>query len=156
VKWRRAPRAISDDEQIARYAYALGNVPASVADKAYAVAFMHLAPPQRQELVTELCAELPVAPAGPVTDDPWTFAALMRDLHARAAVVGLRGAAAFAAAFVASPPIVAYFTTGAGSVAIDDRPLWLQELVGHEVAPIDGGRLHHRPGVDTDGRYSDG
>ncbi|MBD3942727.1 hypothetical protein IF188_13580 [Microbacterium sp. NEAU-LLC] len=144
---------ISDDEQIARYAYALGNVPASVADKAYAVAFTLLDPALRQELVDELCAQLPVAPAVPVSDDPWAFAALMRDLHARAAIVGLSGAGAFAAAFVSSPPIVAYFTTGAGSVAIDDRPLWLQELVGHETAPIDGGRMHHRPGVNTGDWY---
>ncbi|WP_345545787.1 hypothetical protein [Microbacterium jejuense] len=144
---------ISDDEQIARYAYALGNVPVSVADKAYAAAFARLAAVQRQNLLDEVCAQLPVAPRAPILDDPSAFAALMRDLHARVAVVGVRDAGSFAAAFVVSPPIIAYFTTGAGSVAIDDRPLWLQELVGHETAPIDGGRMHHRPGVNTGDWY---
>jgi len=149
VRKRHAERAISDAERIARYAYVLGNVPASVADKAYAAAFARLSAAQRQEIVGELSSRLPVAPQAEASEDPEAFAVLMRDLHSRAAFVDIRGAGALAAEFVSSPPIVAYFTAGAGSVAIDQQPPWLQELAGHEVAPIDGGRMPHRFGVDT-------
>jgi hypothetical protein len=153
VKRRHVPQAISEDEQIARYAYLLGNVPASVADKAYAAAFERLPAAPRGELVDQLCAELPVASAQPVPADPFAFAMLMRNLHARAAVPGIRGAGAMAAEFIGSGAIAAYFTTGAGSVAIDQQPLWLQELVGHVVAPLDGGRAQHRPGVKSEEWY---
>lgn len=153
MKRRHEQHALSEEEQIARYAYVLGNVPASVADRAYAAAFARLAAPQRQEFLSRLRSQLPDAPSEPTSDDPDAFALLMRDLHARDALVRTRGADVLAAEFVESPPIVAYFTTGAGSVAIDQQPLWLQELVGHETAPIDGGRTHHRHGVDSGGWY---
>ena len=68
----------------------------------------------------------------------------MRDLRSRDAFVRLEGAGAVAAAFVASPPIVAYFTTGAGSVTMDHQPSWVHQLAGHDTAPIDGGTVHHR------------
>ena len=73
----------------------------------------------------------------------------MRDLHSRDALVRVSGVGAFAAEFVASPPIVAYFTAGAGSVTIDQQPLWVQELAGHETAPIDAGRMDHRHGPNS-------
>ncbi|KRA23307.1 hypothetical protein ASD65_01885 [Microbacterium sp. Root61] len=149
MKRRHEQQAISEDEQIARYAYLLGNVPASIADKAYAAAFARLSAAQRPELLGQLRSQLPVAPKEPASDDPEAFAVFMRDLYARDALVRVRGAGAFAAEFVASPPIVAYFTAGAGSVAMEQQPLWVQELAGHETAPIDGGRMHHRHGVDT-------
>ena len=149
MKRRHTQRAISEDEQIARYAYVLGNVPASVADKAYAAAFARFSPEQRETIVGALRSQLPVAPQDAASDDPETFAVLMRDLQSRVALVQIRDAGAVAAAFVASPPIVAYFTSGAGSVTIDQHPPWVHELAGHETAPIDGGRSHHRPGVNT-------
>lgn len=147
---------ISDDEQLARYAYVLGNVPHSVADKAYAAAFARLPDERRREIVHELIAQLPSAPQRPAPLDPPSFAVLMRDLQARAAIVGIPGAAALAAEFVASPPVAAYFTTGAGSVSMDHQPPWVHELGGHETAPIDGGRAHHRPGVDLGDWYGTG
>jgi hypothetical protein len=149
VKRRQTQRQISRDEQLARYAYLLGNVPASVADRSFAAAFARLSDVQRENLLDELCALLPGAPARPRSDDPEAFAVLMHDLFARDALVRVAGAESLAAAFIASPPIAAYFTAGAGSVMIEHQPLWVQELVGHETAPIDGGRLHHRPGVNT-------
>lgn len=149
MKRRHAQHAISEDEQIGRYAYLLGTVPASVADRAYAAAFARLPAAQRQEIVGQLRSQLPVAPKEPASDDPEAFAALMRDLHARDALVRLSGAATFAAEFVASPPIVAYFTTAAGSVTMDQQPLWVHELAGHETAPIDGGQMQHRRGVNS-------
>ncbi len=54
------------------------------------------------------------------------------------------GIGAFAAEFAASAPIVAYFTSGAGSVTVDHQPLWVQKLAGHETAPIDAGRRDRR------------
>lgn len=149
MKKRQAQRVIREDEQIARYAYVLGNVPASVADKAYAAAFTRLPAAQRQEIVGQLRAQLPVEPREPASDDPEAFAVLMRDLHARDALVRLRGAGTVAAEFVTSAPIVAYFTAGAGSVTIDQHPPWVHELAGHETAPVDGGRMHHRYGVNS-------
>ena len=74
----------------------------------------------------------------------------MRDLRARYAIVTVPGAAVLAAAFVGSPPVVAYFTTGTGSVSIDQQPPWLHALAGHETAPIDAGRAsHHGPHSGT-------
>ena len=152
MKRRHTQREISEDERIGRYAYLLGNVPASVADKAYAAEYARLSTGQRRELVDELCSQLPVAPAQPVAD-PDAFAMLMRNLHARDAVVRVRGADTLAAAFIASSPIVAYFTSGAGSVVIEQQPPWVQDLVGHVIAPIDSGRAHHRPGVNSGDWY---
>jgi len=144
VKRRHAQHAISEDEQIGRYAYLLGNVPASVADKAYAAAFARLSAAQRQEILGQIRPQLPITPQEPASDDPEAFAVLMRDLRSRDALVRVSGVGTFAAEFVASPPIVAYFTAGVGSVTIDQQPRWVQELAGHETAPIDAGRMHHR------------
>ncbi|MDY0908770.1 hypothetical protein [Microbacterium sp. CFBP9034] len=149
MKRRHAHSAISEDEQIARYAYLLGNVPTSVADKAYAAAFARLSAAQREGIIGELRSQMPSGPEETASDHPEGFALLMRDLHARYALVRIPGAAAIAAEFVASAPIAAYFTSGAGSVAVDQQPLWVHELVGHETAPIDAGRMHHRHGVDS-------
>lgn len=140
MKRRHAQQLISEDEQIARYAYVLGNVPAVIADRGYVAAFQRLATPQRERLMNWLREQLPAGVQEPTSDDSEAFAILMRNLHARYALVTAPGAAALAAAFVASPPIVAYFTTGAGSVAIDQHPPWLHELAGHETAPKDAGR----------------
>lgn len=140
MKRRNAKPLISEDEQIARYAYVLGNVPAVIADRGYVAAFQRLAAPQRERLMNWLREQLPAGIQEPASDDPEASATLMRNLHARHALVTAPGAAALAAAFVTSPPIIAYFTTGAGSVAIDQHPPWLHELAGHETAPKDAGR----------------
>ena len=143
MKRRHAQHAISEDEQIGRYGYVLGNVPANVADKAYAAAFARLSATHRQEILGQLRSQFPVAPQIPASDDPEAFAVLMRDLRSRDALVRVSGVGAFAAEFVASPPIVAYFTAGVGSVTIDQQPLWVQELAGHEPALNDAGRMNH-------------
>lgn len=153
MKSRKGQRAISADERLARYAYLLGNVPTSVADRAYAAAFSRLSDLQRENLLDELCGLLPVVRIRPASDAPEAFAALMHDLFARDALVRVSGADALAEAFIVSGPIAAYFTAGAGSVMIEHEPLWVQELVGHETAPIDSGRMHHGPGVISGERY---
>lgn len=153
MKRRQTQRVVSANDQFARYAYLLGNIPASVADKSYAAAFARLSEVQRQNLLDELCSLLPSEPARPGPDDGDAFALLMHDLHARSALVQVSGADTLAAEFIASGPIAAYFTAGAGSVVIEHQPLWLQELVGHEIAPIDSGRMQHRPGVSSGDWY---
>lgn len=149
MKQPRTRQSISSDEQLARYAYVLGNVPASVADKAYAAAFAQLSDRQREVLLGELRAQVPdgADPASKV--HPEDFALCMRDLHWRSALVRVASAHVLAGEFVHSPPIVAYFTVGAGSVTIDQQPPWIHEMAGHETAPIDGGRMHHRQGVNS-------
>lgn len=151
MKRRHAAHPLSDEEQMARYAYVLGNVPASIADRAYAAAFARLPTARREELVDELRARMPDQPERSAPGDPDAFAMFMRDLHARDAVVSVPGAAELAAGFVESPAIVAYFTTGAGSVTMDQQPPWVHEMAGHDTAPLDGGTMHHRKGVDSGG-----
>ena len=145
MKMRRGQHVISEDEQIGRYAYALGNVPASIADRAYAAAFAQLSMQQRQGILEQLREQLLIERQMTASDDPEAFAVLMRDLYAREALVRVGGIGAFAAEFAASAPIVAYFTSGAGSVTVDHQPLWVQELAGHETAPIDAGQRDHHP-----------
>ncbi|SFS17998.1 hypothetical protein SAMN04487846_3707 [Microbacterium sp. cf046] len=138
--------ALSADEQIWRYAYVVGTVPASVADKAYAAAFARLSMAQREDLVDELLSLMPAGAGGPSVTDPEAFAMFMQDLQSRNALVRVRGASAFAVEFIASRPVVAYFTVGTGSVEIDRHPPWIHELAGHETAPFDAGGSH-RHGV---------
>jgi len=140
---------VDEEQQIARYAYVLGSVPASVADHAYAFAFMQLSTEQRLDILGQLLVRVPVAPEGPPSDEPEAFAVFMRSLHARDALVGIRGAARLAAAFVSSPPVVAYFTVGVGSVSIDQHPPWVHQLAHHVTAPIDGGTQQPGRGVNS-------
>lgn len=144
----RAPRPISNDEQLARYAYVLGNLPASVADKAFAAAFARLSDEQRRALLDELHSELPAQTETTAAIDPETFATMMRDLQWRSAFAQIDSAHVLAAEFVRSAPTVAYFTVGAGSVTMDHQPPWVHELAGHETAPLDGGTMHHRKGAN--------
>ena len=149
MRWRHEKQPVlSDDEQIGRYAYVLGNVPASVADKAYAAAFAGFPAAQREDILGQLLSQLPPGAETPPSDDPLAFASFMRDLMSRDALVRIPSAAVFAAAFVASPPVAAYFTTGAVSVNMDHQPPWVHALGGHETAPVDAGRVHHRPRLD--------
>ena len=74
MKKPRQARPISHDEQIARYAYVLGNVPASVADKAFAAAFAQLSEAQRRVVLDELRAQVPAQAAAPTDPDPESFA----------------------------------------------------------------------------------
>ncbi len=141
---KRGRSAIDDEEMIARYAYALGYIPASVADRAFAAAFARLSPEQRRDILDQLCAQLPTLTDEVRSDAPEDFARMMRSLYARAELVRLRGAAELAAAFVTSPPVVTYFTTGVGSVSIDQQPLWVHQLARHETAPIHAGSVRPR------------
>lgn len=152
--WRPSQHAISDDQLIARYAHVLGEIPSSVADKAYAAAFDRLPESIRRALVGELRTQLPGDRQGPAPDDPHAFSVLMRDLHARIALITCRNAGALALAFVMSRPVAVYYASGAGSLSIDHQPPWVHDLAGHETAPIDGGTSHHGKGAITGEWYS--
>jgi hypothetical protein len=149
MKKRHPDHRISEEELIARYAYVLGNVPTSVADRAYAAAFARFSAGERQEIIGQLRSELPAEAEEPASDDPEAFARFMRNLHSRSAIVRIPAAGAVASAFITSPPVISYFTAGAGSVTMDHQPPWVHELAGHETAPIDGGTINHRKGVNT-------
>lgn len=142
MRKHRAASPISADELLWRYAYVLGNVPTSIADKAYAAAYGRMPPAERERLVDELLAMLSGTDAAPAAADPEAFALFMRNLAARDAFVRAPSAGILAAAFITSAPVVAYFTTGIGSVSIDQHPPWIHELAGHETAPIDAGGNH--------------
>lgn len=146
---KRSRPEIDEEQQIARYAYVLGTVPASVADHAYASAFAQLSTEQRLDVLGQLLVLMPVVPQDRPSDEPEAFAVLMRSLYAREAFVGIRGAARVAAAFVSSPPVVAYFTVGVGSVSIDQHPPWVHHLAHHVTAPIDGGTTQPGRGVNS-------
>lgn len=147
MRKHRAPNAISADELLWRYAYVLGNVPTSIADRAYAAAFDRLSAPQREQVTAELAGLVPVPESAPSDADPGAFAVFMRNLAARDALIRAPSAGVLAAAFVTSAPVVAYFTTGIGSVSIDEHPPWIHELAGHETAPIDAGAPSRRQGI---------
>lgn len=148
MKKQRAPRPISHDEQMARYAYVLGNVPASVADKAFAAAFAQLAEAQRRVVLDQLRSQLPDQAEAATDLDAESFAENMRDLHWRSALARIESAHVIAAEFVRSRPAIDYFRVGAGSVTMDHQPPWVHDLAGHETAPLDGGTMHHRQGMN--------
>lgn len=151
---KNARKAIDEDEQIARYAYVLGTIPDSVADRAYASAFSRLPPDDRLDIVRQLHAQMPGAEGDVLCESPEAFARLMRSLHARYAFVGVSGAARLAVEFVASPPTVAYFTVGLGSVSIDQHPPWIHDLARHETAPLQAGMLPPREGLNVGGWFA--
>lgn len=146
---RHAQQAIDEDEQIARYAYVLGAIPVSIADRAYASAFAQLTSAERLDIVEQLREHVPAPPSEPPSDGPDAFAGLMRSLYAREAFPRIRGAAALASRFIASPPVVAYFTVGVGSVSIDQHPPWVHQLARHETAPVKAGTIQPRGASDA-------
>jgi hypothetical protein len=147
VRKHRAPSAISADELLWRYAYVLGNVPTSTADRAYAAAFDRLPAPQRERVTAELAGLVSLPERVPLAADPGAFAVFMRNLAARDALIRAPSAGVLAAAFITSAPVIDYFTTGIGSVSIDQHPPWIHELAGHETAPIDAGAPSRREGT---------
>lgn len=150
---RHALRALSDDEKIARYAHVLGEVPSSIADRAYAEAFERLPSSVVHGLIAEVCAQLPGAGTDGAPDDAVGFALLMRDLHARVAVVTCTAAAELAVAFVTSRPVAAHYRSGTGSLSIDHQPPWVHALADHETAPVDSGTAHHGRGAISGEQY---
>lgn len=143
VKRSRRAAALSERELEERYAYLLGVLPDSVVDRAHAAVLEHASPAVRDEVLTLVDHPSPgrSGDADEVSPAAAIGAALRRDPSVREAL-----APALASAFMASGPVAAYFTVGVGSVSIDDQPLWVQEMVAHETAPIDANSVHHRIG----------
>ena len=144
---KRQVNAVSDDEQIARYVHLLDTLPSSVIEKAHAAAFADLSVDQRAEVCGRLRSFLPEG--GAADPQPDVLASLVRDAGPREAMMSTAVAGVVASHFVPSAAVVAYFTVGAGSVMIDEQPPWVSELADHDSAPIDGGTVNHRKGVNS-------
>jgi hypothetical protein len=158
-KRRLAP--VSQDDQIAHYAYLLDTLPSSVIERAHAEAFTQLSAAQQQALFEQLRPLLSDDEPAVSSADPDMLATLFRraeqhrvnadgasvenprDAMTRSAVI-----APVASGFVAAGAVTSYFTVGAGSVTIDVQPLWVNELVHHESATIDAGTKNHRRSPD--------
>lgn len=141
--------AVSEEEQMKRYVYLLESLPRTVVEHAHAAAFAELSPAQRQEVSDVVGPLVSDAPGVSATSDSEVLAGLVRDPEPRAALLHADISRTVASLFVTSAAVVEYFTVGVGSVMIDERPPWVQELAGHDSAPIDAGTINHRRGVDS-------
>ncbi|GAA1983227.1 hypothetical protein [Microbacterium pumilum] len=149
TKAQHKRQALSQDDLITRYGYLLSVIPRGVADHAHVEVFGELSRTQREGLLEEVVPLLPEAWGAATSEDPQTLAALMRDVLPRDAMLHSEIGGAVANRFIASAPVAAYFTAGAGSVSIDQQPAWVQALIDHESNPIDAGNMHHRKGVNS-------
>ena len=126
---RRQSSEVSPDVAIARYDHLLDILPVTVIRTGHAAVFGDLPPDQGRRMNEALVS------AG---------AAAMRDALAGDGILEH-----VARQFVMTDAVRVYFSTGAGSVSIDRQPLWIADLVNHEIAPIDAGRMNHRKGVNS-------
>lgn len=138
MKRSRHEPALSERELSERYDFLLSALPDSVVDRAHADVLERSTPAVRDDVRAVLNE-----PAG--TDDAMLAAAVGAALH-RDPGLHSQLAPALAAGFIRTAPVAAYFSTGVGSVTIDQQPLWVQELVAHEIAPIDSTAVHRRIG----------
>lgn len=151
-------------EQIAHYIYLLDVLPGSIVEAAHITVFGGLPAAQREDLLEQLRPFLSDDERESASADPDVLAGFIRSAEVRrtaadaAPVADPRAAmtragvlGSVASAFLTVHGVRSYFSVGVGSVAIDDQPLWVQELVGHESAPIDAGRMHQRPGAGSAG-----
>ncbi len=144
MKGSRRAKPVSERELGERYAYLLGVLPYSVVDRAHATVLEHASPAVRDEVRAGLKDAAEPGDLGAIEDASLAAAigaALRRDPGLLSPL-----APAIAAAFIVSAPVTAYFSTGVGSVTIDQQPPWVHELVAHEMAPIDATTVHHRLG----------
>jgi hypothetical protein len=141
--------AVPPDEQMARYAYLLGTLPVGIAQKAHASAFAKLSVDQREALLDRLRTSVPVAEGDGSSSEPDALARMVGEAEPREAMLHSSVGPTVAASFTSSDAVVAYFTAGVGSVTIDDQPPWVSDLVGHDAAPVDGGRVNHFKGVNS-------
>ena len=147
AKSKHERQVVPQDELVTRYGYLLSVLPQPVADRAHVSAFEELSSTQREGLLEEVAPVLPDAWRAATSEDPDALAILMRDVLPRDAMLHSGIGGEIANRFIASGPVFAYFAVGVGSVSIDHQPLWVQELIHHESAPIDAGTMHHRKGV---------
>jgi hypothetical protein len=135
VAMRRRHGDPSDDERRARYLYLVDVLPRSVLEKAHIEALSELTAEQRGEVFDGLLPGL--SGTDPPAPDPGPLAELLHSDAGRAAMLGTGPAAAIVRRVPWSRAVAAYFSVGVGSVSIDDQPPWLQDLVGHDGAPLD-------------------
>jgi hypothetical protein len=153
---RRQPYAAqTDEERMARYVYLLNTLPSSVVESAHATAFAELPAPQRREMFEQLRPFLSENERGASADDPTVLARLFRRAEEHRAERARRGSAErddaasgpavvdgadtrtmltnagvmtiVANQFLLSAAVSAYFTVGAGSLALASEPAWVSE-----------------------------
>lgn len=139
---KRRQHVLGDEEQRARYDYLVQALPASVLEHAHSAALEEFTDAQRATVLAVLRPF--VLDQGAASPDPQALAAVLGGAAARDAILATPDATAFAARVAETAPVVAYFTTGAGSVAIDGHPPWVQELAGHDGAPLDAATYRRR------------
>lgn len=108
---RKTPyRAATEEEQIARYVYLLGSLPASVIESAHASAFADVPPERRRQMFEQLRPFLAESERDAAAEDPTVIARLVRRAEEHRA---RRAAEADAATRAAAAP-------AATAVAVDD------------------------------------
>jgi len=146
---RKRQVPVPEQEQIARYSFLIDKLPSAVIEKAHAAAFTELSADQREVVFRRLRPLLSGGDGEASVPEPDALASIVRAAGPRDAVISTGVAGVIASEFIRSAPVVAYFAVGAGSVTIDEQPPWVSELVDHDAAPIDGGTVNHRKGVNS-------
>jgi hypothetical protein len=131
--------AIPEDERVVRYVYLVQTLPWSILESAHATAFEDLSPEQRRDLFARLRPAMTDEERAGGADDPATLAAIVRrantqhavadaagtDVDTRAAMRDAGVLGVVTTGVLAAHSVVAYFTTGAGSLGIADEPEWV-------------------------------
>ena len=137
--------ALSEEESVSRYSYLVDTLPVVVIESAHATAFEGLSPEQRRDLLDRLEPSMSDDERSRAGDDPDTLAAVVRradtphaehaetdaaasvpaELDTRAAMRDAGVLGLVATGVLAAHSVIAYFTTGAGSLTIADEPEWL-------------------------------
>ncbi|SDH30453.1 hypothetical protein SAMN04489810_2732 [Microbacterium pygmaeum] len=119
-------------------------LPSSIVEAAHITVFGGLAAAQCEDLLEQLRPFLPDDERESASAEPDVLAGFIRSAEVRrtaadaAPVADPRAAMTragvlgpVASAFLTVDGVRSYFSVGVGSVAIDEQPLWVQELVGH-------------------------
>ncbi|GAA2992764.1 hypothetical protein JOD63_001504 [Microbacterium terrae] len=86
ARFRRKPyRAVTEEEQVGRYLYLLGTLPASVIESAHATAFAQVPPERRREMFDQLRPFMSEAEQRSASDDPVVLARVLRRMEERRA-----------------------------------------------------------------------
>ena len=144
VKRSRHEPPLSERELSERYAYLVDVLPDSIVVRAHVAVLEHVSPALRQEAITVL-REAQDRNGSDQVDDA-TLAAVISAAVRRDPALRDSLAPVLAAGFIEAAPVASYFSTGGGSVMIDQQPPWVQRLVAHDGAPIDSTAVHRRIG----------
>ena len=144
---RRDIHDVPEHELITRYGYLLATLPHALVERIHATVFSGLSVPQCRIITDRIRPELSDAARRTISEDPALLAEMVRRTEPHDAMTRTALAGVVARWFVRDPAVASYFSGGVGSVWIDQQPLWIQELVDHESAPLDAGTMQHRKGL---------